>query len=230
MTHLRVRYQTVEFDNIDIHLCTLRDTQEFYDPYGIAESLGISSASWPLFGIVWPSGLVLAKYMFDYDTGTKRILEVGCGMALSSLLLNKLHADITATDRHPDAERFLQRNTRLNDERPISFKRVDWDDSNDDLGRFDVIIGSDLLYEDEHIALLADFINAHACPTCEVILVDPGRGRKSKMASRMLEHGFTSTEHKPQNTDYLEHVFKGYILTFERRQSRGLKGEDSDPD
>ncbi|NVK54395.1 MAG: histidine kinase, partial [Alteromonadaceae bacterium] len=89
MPHLRLSYQTVEFGETDIHLCTLRNNQEFYDPDLIAEKLGISSASWPIFGIVWPSGIVLAHFMNNYDTQAKRILEVGCGMALSSLLLNK---------------------------------------------------------------------------------------------------------------------------------------------
>nr|WP_289054945.1 hypothetical protein [uncultured Psychrobacter sp.] len=44
----------------------------------------------------------------------KRILEVGYGMALSSLLLNHRRADITATDYHPTVEYFLDRNTTLN--------------------------------------------------------------------------------------------------------------------
>ena len=53
MTNPRLCYQTIEFGEIDIHLCTLRDKQEFHDPDGIAESLGISSAAWPIFGVVW---------------------------------------------------------------------------------------------------------------------------------------------------------------------------------
>ena len=115
MTDLRLRYQTVEFGETDIHLCTLRNRQEFHDPVGVAEKLGISSATWPLFGVIWPSSLVLAHYICDYQTESKRILEIGCGMALSSLLLNKQCADITATDYHPEAEKFLERNALLNE-------------------------------------------------------------------------------------------------------------------
>ena len=44
MTNLRLSYQTVEFGKIDIHLCTLRNKQEFNGPVGIAKKLGISSA------------------------------------------------------------------------------------------------------------------------------------------------------------------------------------------
>lgn len=216
MTNPRLSYQTVEFGKIDIHLCTLRDKQEFYDPEGIAEKLGIGSAIWPLFGIIWPSSLVLAHFIDDYETDSKRILEVGCGMALSSLLLNKQCADITATDYHPESNKFLQRNALLNKDKAIAFERVDWADKNDNLGLYDLIIGSDILYEDNHIELLANFIEAHAKPTCEVIIVDPGRGRKNKLSSQMIEFGFTSSQQKPTHTDYLDQEFKGYILKYER--------------
>ena len=216
MTNIRLCYQTIEFGKIDIHLCTLRNKQEFHDPEGVADKLGISSAAWPIFGIVWPSSLVLAHHIFNYDTDSKRVLEIGCGTALSSLLLNKRKEDITATDYHPEVEHFLNRNTTLNGDNLIPFERTDWADSNDSLGRFDLIIGSDLLYEDAHIELLAGFIKKHANPACEVIIVDPGRGRKNKLSKRMLEFGFIASFSKPKNTDYLDDDFNGYILTFVR--------------
>jgi predicted nicotinamide N-methyase len=210
----RLRYQTVEFDNVDIHLCTLRDKQQFSDPQGTAEEIGISSATWPLFGVIWPSSIVLAHYISSYDTSGKRILEVGCGMALSSLLLNSQHADITATDYHPEVGFFLQRNTRLNKGENIDFERVDWSDETDTLGLFDLIIGSDLLYEDQHIKLLADFIVRHANTMSEIIIVDPGRGRTNKLSLLMEEYGFKHTQIPAEQTDYLEHSFKGRILKF----------------
>jgi predicted nicotinamide N-methyase len=219
MTNLRLSYQTVEFGKIDIHLCTLRDKQEFQDDDGVAEKLGISSAYWPMFGVIWPSSLVLAHFVLDYDTSAKRILEVGCGMGLSSLLLNKQHNDITATDYHPEAQHFLQRNTLLNEDQSIVFERADWATQKDTLGLFDLIIGSDLLYEDEHIALLANFIEAHSKPACEVIIVDPGRGRKNKLSAKMIEFGFSSAQEKPIHTDYLDQAFKGHVLIFKRAET-----------
>ena len=188
----------------------------FYDPSGIAEKLGICSASWPIFGVIWPSSLVLAHFILNYDTHSKRILEIGCGMALSSLLLNKQRADITATDYHPEANKFLQRNALLNEDKLIAFELVNWADTSDNLGLFDMIIGSDLLYEDDHIELLASFIEAHSEPACEVIIVDPGRGRKNKLSSRMKNFGFTSSQQIPDHTKYLDQEFKGHILKFER--------------
>lgn len=39
----------------------LSDLQQYADPDGEAERAGISSAQWPLFGQLWPSGLRLAE-------------------------------------------------------------------------------------------------------------------------------------------------------------------------
>ncbi len=111
---------------------------------------------------------------------------------MSSLLLNHRHADITATDYHPTVEYFLDRNTMLNNNKAINFERLDWAQNNSHLGRFDMIIGSDLLYEDQHIDILAAFIERHANPNCEVIIVDPGRGRKNKLTEKMIKVGFSS--------------------------------------
>ncbi|MBZ2167419.1 class I SAM-dependent methyltransferase [Marinobacter sp. F4216] len=216
MTPLRLRYQTIEFGEIDVHLCSLRNTNEYYDPKGKAEELGICSASWPIFGVVWPSSLVLAQFMLGYDTTSKRVLEVGCGMALSSLLLNKLNSDITATDYHPEVQYFLEKNVQLNGDKSIAYERTDWANSKDTLGLFDLIIGSDLLYEDDHIELLANFIQRHSKTNCEVILVDPGRGRKNKLNKRLVEFGFSASQFKPQDPHNIGQNFKGHILKYVR--------------
>ncbi len=214
---VRVRYDTHEFDKVDIHLRSLRSNQEFADDDGEAEALGISSATWPLFGIVWPSGQVLAHHLFQTDYKDKRILEVGCGIGLTSILLNHLRADITATDYHPEAEGFMQRNTHLNDDPMVPFVRTGWADPMTDLGQFDLIIGSDLLYEDEHVKQLAGFICQHSKPEGQVILVDPGRGRHARFSKAMAEAGFKLSVARPEQPDFMESVFKGVILSYTRQ-------------
>ena len=216
MSSMRIRYQTIEFGDLDIHVRTLRDRQQFLDVDGVAEKLGISSALWPLFGVVWDSSEVLAHLMIDYQIGGKRILEVGCGIALASLVLNHRLADITATDYHPEVEGFLLENTQLNKGKDIPFVRTGWDDEESDLGLFDLVIGSDLLYERGHVELLAGFINQHAKLRCEVILVDPGRGHHARFSKRMVSLGYAHSQSKPENSDYLAQPFPGQILRYSR--------------
>ncbi|MBI4793969.1 MAG: histidine kinase [Deltaproteobacteria bacterium] len=216
MSSLRIRYQTIEFDDVDIHVRTLRDKQQFLDVEGVAAKLGISSATWPLFGIVWVSGEVLAHLMFDYMVAGKRILEVGCGIALASLVLNHRRADITATDYHPEAGHFLLENVQLNKGKEIPFVRTGWGDEDSGLGEFDLVIGSDLLYEPNHVELLSGFINQHAKPHCEVILVDPGRGHHARFSKKMVCLGYAHSQWKAAHADQLTQPFRGQILRYHR--------------
>ena len=212
----RVRYQTIEFGKIDIHVRTLRDRQQFSDPDDIAHNLGISSALWPIFGLVWPSSLVMSHFLLDFDFKAKSVLEIGCGIGVTSLLLNHLDVDISATDYHPEVEGFLAGNVLINGGKKIPFERLDWRTDLKSKKLFDVIIGSDLLYEDDHIFLLADFIQRHAQPHCEVIVVDPGRGRHGKFSRKMEALGFSCTKKRSANTDFLDAPFKGWILEYLR--------------
>lgn len=192
MRDLRYRFQTRDFGEYDIHYRALRNRQEYDDRSGEAEALGISPASWPLFGVVWQSGEVLAKLMADYDIANRRILEVGCGVGLASLVLNKRLADISATDIHPSANHNLRYNTRLNNDRDIPFLRTAWEDRrDDDFGLFDLIIGSDVLFEPDHAEKLAEFIELYARPTCEMVLVDAGRGLVPAFTRGMQAHHYT---------------------------------------
>lgn len=216
MKPLRYRYRTIEFGNSDVHICTLRDRQQFSDEHDVAANLGISSANWPLFGVIWDSSKVLANFMFEYEINDKRILEVGCGMALTSLMLNQRNADITTTDYHPEVERFLLDNVMLNKGRKIPFVRTGWGDADSGLGEFDVIIGSDLLYESEHVELLSEFIHQHAKSTCDIIIVDPGRGNHARFSKKMVKLGYAHSQGEPENVSYLTKPFKGQILRYQR--------------
>jgi predicted nicotinamide N-methyase len=216
MSLLRIRYQTIELGDVDIHVRTLRDNLEYLDVGGVAEKLGISSATWPLFGVVWASSEVLAHHMLYYEVSGKRILEVGCGIALTSLLLNHRLADITATDYHPEVESFLLKNVELNKGKAIPFVRTGWGDEDSALGVFDLVIGSDILYERCHTSLLSDFIEQHAKPKCDVILVDPGRGHHANFSKKMVALGYSHTQNKPANSDYLDKPFPGQILSYHR--------------
>lgn len=216
MNQLRIKYKTFEIGNIDIHIRMLRDTCQFQDRDGIAEKVGISSATWPIFGVIWPAGEILANHMLNYDVQGKRILEVGCGIALSSLLLNHRCADISATDYHPEVGNFLAENVKLNTGKTIPFTRLDWTENTGDIGTFDMIIGSDIIYEQAHAKNLSNFINNHANQQCEVVIVDPGRGHHARFSKKMVHLGYSHDQKKPEQTDYLKKPFKGQILSYNR--------------
>ncbi len=174
----------------DFSIRALLNRRQFSDPDGSAERAGVSPAAWPLFGVVWPAGLALAGEMCRFPIAGKSILELGCGIALSSLVLARRGADITACDHHPLAEAFLQHNVALNALPALPFRTAPWLGPNPLLGRYDLILGSDLLYERDHAALLAGFIDLHANPTAQVLIADPGRGYVSPFSVLMTALGY----------------------------------------
>ena len=219
MAKVKVRYVSIEFPDFDIHLRTLKNKQQFSDDDKISEKAGINSTLWPIFGVVWPAGEIMAHLMCTQDIENKRILEVGCGIGLSSLVLNERHADITATDYHPEAKNFLEKNVKLNNEVEIEFHQCDWKDENTSLGKFDLIIGSDLLYQDDHCLLLSSFIDKHAHDSTEVIMISPKRGYQNKFSIEMEKLSYSHVKSKPENTDYLKDHFNGHIHKYNKIKS-----------
>lgn len=220
MSTLRLRYQTIEFGDTDIHVRTLRDRQQVSDAEEVELVVGISPANWALFGVIWASGELLARIMFEYEVEGKRILEVGCGIGLASLVLNYRHADITATDHHPEVEGFLLENTKLNGLQTIPFVRTGWSDAETNLGLFDIIIGSDLLYEQGHPEELSRFIDQHAKPNCHVMIIDPGRKHSARFSKHMTVLGFSFDRSTPEHIEDITQPFRGVnqfqLLSFVR--------------
>ena len=216
MDPLRICYKTFEIGKLDIHVRMLRDTRQYEDKNGVAEKFGICSAAWPIFGVIWPASEVLARLMLEYHVKGKRVLEVGCGIALASLVLNQRLANITATDYHPEAGNFLAYNTALNENSGIPFFRTGWDEMENNLGVFDIIIGSDLLYERGHAASLSSFINRHAKGHCDVVIVDPGRGNHRSFTNKMAHLKFLCRQEKPSDSNKQKKTDKCVILHFSR--------------
>lgn len=193
MPRYEVEIVTHRIGDSDFRIRTLLNKQQFSDSDGAAERAGVSPASWPLFGVVWPAGLALAETMSRFPVDGKNILELGCGIGLTSLVLARRGANITACDHHPLAGDFLRQNAELNGLLPITFLNAPWLGPNPLLGRYDLIIGSDLLYERDHAALLAGFINHHTNPAAQVLIADPGRGYVSPFSALMVTQGYVRT-------------------------------------
>lgn len=190
----RVKQQVVCVGTHDYRLESLLDRDQFCDPQGLALARGIDESSWAFFGQLWPAGIVLAEAMVAFDVGERRVLEIGCGLALAGMVAHRRELDITVSDCHPLGERFLLRNLALNDLGPLPFRDVRWSEPNPRLGRFDVVIGSDVLYERGHPEQVAAFLAAHTCDGADVMIVDPGRRRCGELTRRMHANGFDCEE------------------------------------
>jgi len=134
--------------------------------------------------------------MAIYPVKGKRILEIGCGIGLAGMVTQQRDADITFTDYHPMVEEFLIRNFAINDLTLLKYQRGSWFDSGFDLGLFDLIIASDVLYSPERQLILPHFIERHLAPGGEVMIVDPGRHQDRAFNRAMITLGHTVDERK----------------------------------
>lgn len=211
---------------------SLRDRQQFYDPDQRALNLGIGPAAWPLFGLLWPSAIHLAAHLAARPVcPEEKILEIGCGLGLASLVGHRRGARITASDCHPLAEKFLKENLRLNALcTSLKYRHGQWglDEPMTEReagravlsGRYDLLIGSDLLYERDMPRAVAAFVDQHAKPGAEVWIVDQNRGHRPAFNRQMAGHGFGLVKDKPLIEEACEQSgrapYKGRLLKYLR--------------
>lgn len=215
------RNLVVRIDGHPYRLRALSDRQQFADPDGHGDRLGISSAQWNLFGQLWPSGRLLAQAMARADVAGKRILEVGCGLGLASLVLQRRGAQVVASDLHPLAEPFLAYNAALNELPALHYRQLRWDRPLPTLGEFDLIIASDVLYERDHADLIAGVVQRHARAAAEVMVTDPGRGNSAPFTRLLAAQGFAVSEMRCAMDDDDGDKRRGRLLHY-RRDAAGM--------
>lgn len=232
MPGYQVRTETLSLGGKDWHIRRLIDDQQYTDTQHHAADIGLPPAGWSHFGQVWPSSRVLALAMLTHPIAGLRVLEIGAGLALASLVMHRRGGDVTVSDWHPLTEEFLQYNLMLNGLGPIPYQAGNWESTaatdNPALGRFDLIVGSDLLYERQQPAQLAAFIFRHATPKAVVIIVDPDRGNRAAFGRDMAALGFTLSMQAADRQLENGESYKGRFLSFTRQAaplSSGTRNE-----
>ena len=114
MPAYQVKHETVTVGGALYLIRSLLDLRQYSDPLGEAARAGISTASWPLFGQLWPSARILAAAMQTFDLRGKRVLEIGAGLALASLVIHRRAGDMVVSDYHPLSRVFLKEKLLLN--------------------------------------------------------------------------------------------------------------------
>jgi predicted nicotinamide N-methyase len=82
----------------------------------------------PYYAILWPAARGLADYLWQHRAelcGGTRVIELGCGLGLPSILAARLGARVLATDFHPDTGMWLLHNAALNGA-TLDYQQLDW--------------------------------------------------------------------------------------------------------
>jgi predicted nicotinamide N-methyase len=160
--------QSIEVPSGELRLLQPQESAEVPDA-GAVEWAPIA----PYWSVLWRSGVALACEIDGVALRGLRIVELGCGLALPSIVAARAGAAVLATDAYADALTLVAQNAHINDVR-IETARVDWAEPAELLGRapFDLVLAADIIYERPSVAPLLSLLPRLAP---EAWLADPGR-------------------------------------------------------
>lgn len=200
-SHFGFNYLTKVVSVLDFKMLTIRDLDESIDilcnHFGEEnQDESLKEEHCPYFGVLWEAGIGLSQYIQKIDFKNKRVIEIGCGLALPSFVATRLGGDLIATDFHKDVPLFLQHNLKINN-LSIRYEVMNWRDeverTKKQFGTFDYVLGSDILYESQHAQEVAKALLGLLRPGGKIILADPGRAYVQKFITSMRELGHPET-------------------------------------
>jgi predicted nicotinamide N-methyase len=143
----------------------------------------------PYWADIWPSARVLAERVVTMPVAERRFLELGCGAGLVSVAAAIAGFDVTATDYYDEALRFTALNVLVNTGVLIETRAADWRRFPHDIGRFELVTASDVLYEREHAGLIASVLDRTLSGRGSAIIADPGRLAAPEFVEQCKERG-----------------------------------------
>ncbi len=165
----------------------------------------------PYWADVWPSSVVLASLLPAAPPGA-RCLELGCGLGLVTTEAMRAGWDVLATDYYDDALLFARVNAMRETGREPLTRNVDWRALPADLGRFELVVAADVLYERPYAGMVADALGHTMAPGGSALIADPGRVAVESFLTECEErdiatvhrttHEFTAGEIRQEITIY----------------------------
>ena len=196
----RTSTRTVQIGGRDIELLSPANADDL-----ISEDDYVKDERLPYWADLWPSAQILAREVRTMRLAGRRVLELGCGLGIVAIAAVLAGAEVTATDYYEDAILFARLNAAEATGRTIATRMVNWVEMPPDLGKFDVVLASDVLYEHRYAALVADAIAATLARGGEAIVADPGRIALEEFLEECTDRGLTS---EPEPHAYVDGAIK----------------------
>lgn len=153
------------------------------------ESFQKSDERLPYFATLWASALALCPEVLALgDLRGQRVLDLGCGLGATGLAAAAAGATVDFLDWEPRALAFVQESAEALDLAIGELFSVDWRKE-----RFapvyDLILGTDVLYEERLIAPVAALLHAALKPSGQAWITDPERQVADRFAAIAREQG-----------------------------------------
>lgn len=147
-----------------------------FDVFGVKRTLGQTLSSTGL--TIWRAAEHLCQWIFDHPDrfNGKIVCELGAGLGMVSILLDKLHVcrQLVSTDGDDDTVDLLLRNVNSCDSKDIAVSKLYWGDHDVFVAtypdKFDILCAADIIYEREQIEPLISTVTQIMKPNGEFIL------------------------------------------------------------
>ena len=188
VVELTSRFRTsVEDATVDAHTFSILKPANSDDL--IREEDFVKDERLPYWADVWPSSIILAGKLLELEGHGKTALELGCGVGLSTLAATSAGFDVLSTDYYEDALDVTRANVFRNLGTIARTRLVDWRHLPVDLGTFDLVFASDVLYEKEYAELLPVLLRGLLAPGGIALIADPGRVAAPVFVEACATHG-----------------------------------------
>ncbi len=118
----------------------------------------------PFWAKIWEASFLLAYFMGKQPVALgRRILEIGAGIGVVGIYAALCGHRVVISDINEEALLFARVNVLLNNATQAEVRKIDWNDTSLQ-DQFDVIIGSEVVYDRECYPLLVDFLNRTLAP------------------------------------------------------------------
>jgi predicted nicotinamide N-methyase len=166
----------------------------------------------PYWAELWPSARIFAAHLAGTPGVGRSLLELGCGLGLVTIAALRAGYAVTATDYYDDALLFTRANALAATGREPATRLVDWRSLPADLGRFERVVATDVLYERPYAALVAAAIARTLARRGTAIVADPGRVAAESFLAHAAVHGLrlTSTEELPYEEGEIRQTIRLY--------------------
>lgn len=178
---------TLSLPGGDLRLLQPTDSAELPDDGGVEWAPLV-----PYWSVLWRSGVALGRELSGRRLDGQRVVELGCGMGVPSLVASRSGAEVLATDADGEALELLTRNATRN-QLELHTAQVDWEKPAllVERGPFDLVLAADVLYERAAVAQLLALLPRLAP---RVLLADPGRPAAAAFLAQARDRWTVETE------------------------------------